>query len=165
MLEIFSKCRIIQSEADSKTCYLHLCYSIILFLNEYTVEHNTFSQFHDFKRKGCTCWREVRMMAKSYFGPQNASNALSFSPTLAPWRSKPVRTVSAGHFWRAKQSTRAVGARSHQIRDLPDANQKLAKKHDRPDPIQALRPENVGQSEILREVRLFGLFVHFANTS
>ena len=58
MLEIFSKCRMI-AEDDSRNCYLRLCYSILLFLNEHTVEHNTFSQFHNFNIKDCRCWKEV----------------------------------------------------------------------------------------------------------
>lgn len=58
MFEIFSKCRII-SEGNSRDYYLRLCYSIILFLIEHTVEQNTFDQFHDFSNKDCRCWREV----------------------------------------------------------------------------------------------------------
>lgn len=69
MLEIFSKCRII-ADGNSRNSYLRLCYSIINFLNEHTVEHNTFRQFHDFQKKDCKCWREVIIMLFSLFDYQ-----------------------------------------------------------------------------------------------
>lgn len=58
MFEIFSKCRII-AEGNARDYYLRLCYSIILFLIEHTVEQNTFIRFHDCSNKKTTCWQEV----------------------------------------------------------------------------------------------------------
>lgn len=62
VLDIFSSCRSLEDDQDSRdhsNDYLRLCYSIIVFLNENTVERNNIADFHAFR---CTCWKEVSLI-------------------------------------------------------------------------------------------------------